>query len=420
MNADNIHTPQVSVIIPVWNPGPGVSRCLESLRGQTLEDIEMIFVDDCGTDGAMDVVRAAAKEDPRIRIITNVENMGAGVSRNVAIELSHGEYISFVDADDYVDVDFLEILYRKGMAENLDIIKGIITYESEDGAIVEQVYRQNDEIRKGIEENKPLFYLFSYEFSSAIYHSRLFVKSDVRFGLTSNGEDATFLLKACHVARSFGMDNHPAYHYLFRGTSGSNAKTKAKLDNRISSLRDRAEYLVNHVVPNPYAGLYLKRKIKDYLPLQKHVSRIVGMEKAASQFLVDLREIASNYLNIEAVLDKDLTIIALIKYGENLADRPYHGPWEVSQPEDYADVVVRCVDFLQSHPKYYKELPTLIFNANGFVKRMESDGISKEKIEAYEKQIRVLWRKPLIMWMLFKNKLRRVLAKLKKKCFDKK
>lgn len=61
--------PQVSVIIPVWNPGEGISRCVESLRNQTLADIEMIFVDDCGTDGAMNVVRAAAVEDPRIRII---------------------------------------------------------------------------------------------------------------------------------------------------------------------------------------------------------------------------------------------------------------------------------------------------------------------------------------------------------------
>ena len=351
----------------------------------------------------------------KIMMITNVKNMGAGASRNVAVELSHGEYISFVDADDYIDTGFLEILYRKGMAENLDIIKGIITYENEDGAIVEQVYRQNDEIQKGIEENKPLFYLFSYEFSSAIYHSRLFVKSDVRFGLTSNGEDATFLLKACHVARSFGLDNHPAYHYLFRGTSGSNAKTKARLDGRISSLHDRAEYLVNHVVPNPYAGLYFTRKIKDYLLLQKHVSRMVGMEKVASQFLVDLREIASNYLNIEVVLDKDLAIIALIKYGENLADRPYHGPWEVSQPEDYADVVVRCVNFLQSHPEYYKELPTIISKADEFAKQMKTDGISEEEIEAYERRIKALWWNPILLQILFKNKLRRILAKLKRR-----
>ena len=63
--------PKVSIIVPVWNPGQSIGCCIESLRFQTLEDIEMIFVDNCSTDGAMDVVRAAA-EDPRIRIITYV------------------------------------------------------------------------------------------------------------------------------------------------------------------------------------------------------------------------------------------------------------------------------------------------------------------------------------------------------------
>ena len=107
---NNEITPKVSIIIPVWNPGPGIRRCVESLRGQTLEDIEMIFVDDCGTDNAMDVVHAAAKEDPRIRIIENPENLGPGISRNKGIKEARGEYLSFVDADDYVNTVFLERL----------------------------------------------------------------------------------------------------------------------------------------------------------------------------------------------------------------------------------------------------------------------------------------------------------------------
>ncbi|MBQ4484990.1 MAG: glycosyltransferase family 2 protein, partial [Prevotella sp.] len=110
-------TPKASVIVPVWNPGSGISRCVESLRDQTLEDIEMIFVDDCGTDGAMDIVRAAAAEDSRIRIITNTENVGPGISRNAGIDIARGEYLSFVDADDYVSPNFLEVLYTKAKSE---------------------------------------------------------------------------------------------------------------------------------------------------------------------------------------------------------------------------------------------------------------------------------------------------------------
>jgi glycosyltransferase involved in cell wall biosynthesis len=424
MNTDSVHipnvTPKVSVVIPVWNPGKGISRCVDSLCGQTLEDIEMVFVDDCGTDGAMDIIRAAAAKDPRIRIMTNAENIGPGASRDKAIELAQGEYISFVDADDYIDPDFLEILYWKGKADDLDIIKGTYMREKEDGTVCSQSFKTNDVIREGLGKNKPLFFLFNAEYQSALFHSRLFANPDVRFGLTCNGEDTLFLLKACHVAKSFGIDDRAVYHYFYRKASATNTMTEKSFKDRILALQCIVEYLVSHIEPNPYAVLYFTPKLKYYLSLQRYASQMARMDEISSLFLAGLQELALNYPAIETCKNEDFVIFALMEYGENLVSWFYQSSWKVVQPEDYADVVVRRVDFLQSHPKYYKELPALISKADGFAKRMESDGISKEKIEAYKKQIRALWRKPPIMWMLFKNKLRRVLAKLKKKCFDKK
>lgn len=415
MNADTFHTPQVSVIIPVWNPGPSINRCLESLRGQTLKDIEIIFVDDCGTDGAMDLVRAAAKEDRRIRIITNVENMGSGASRNVGIEAARGEYLSFVDADDYVDSDFLEVLYRKGKAENLDIVKGGHVYEYEEGTAKYNSYTLNDVIQNGLKDGYPLFLLFSYEHQSALFHRRLFVPPFVRYGLSRNAQDTTFLLKICYAAKNFGIDNHVAYHYIYRNDSASNVITKATLESRIEALRNKVEFLVTCVEPNPYAIHYFTQCIKYYLSLERYVSKKGGMEKEAMKFHADLQAIASDYPAIGVAKNKNLTIIALVDYGESLAEWPYSPPWEVPQPEDYAEVVVRQVKFLQSHPEFYKELPTIISKADVFAKQMKSDGISEEEIEAYERQIKALWWKPLLLWMLFKNKLRRMLAKLKRR-----
>ena len=121
--------PRISVILPVWNPGPGIDRCISSLRGQTLKDIEMIFVDDRGTDDAMEKIRAAAAEDPRIRILENPENMGSGPSRNRGIEAARGEYILCVDPDDFIDHHFLEVLYQYAAEKNLDIVKGSIVLD---------------------------------------------------------------------------------------------------------------------------------------------------------------------------------------------------------------------------------------------------------------------------------------------------
>lgn len=194
MNQTQSVFPKVSVIIPVWNPGSGIRRCVDSLRSQTLEDIEMIFVDDCGTDGAMDLVHSAAAEDSRIRIITNAENVGPGISRNAGIDIAHGEYLSFVDADDYVSLNFLEVLYTKAKSEDLDIVKGRIVYKLEDGT--EAVHADlNEGIWNGIRDGKPLFSLFCYQHQSAIYRRSLLEKYGVRYGTSRRAQDDTFLLK---------------------------------------------------------------------------------------------------------------------------------------------------------------------------------------------------------------------------------
>ena len=411
-------TPKISIIIPVWNPGQGIRRCVDSLLCQTLEDIEMIFVDDCGTDGAMDLVRTVAAEDPRIRIITNAENMGAGASRNAAIELARGEYLSFVDADDFIAPDFLEILYRKGKAEDLDIIKGSYLREKEDGTVCSQSSKTNDVIREGCGKDKPLFFLFNAQYQSALYHGSLFANPDVRFGLTSNGEDTLFLLKACHVAKSFGVDDRAAYHYIYRKASATNTITEHSFNDRILSLKCLAEYLIRHIEPNPYAALYLARKLKYYLSLQRYVVRMAGIDEISTIFLADLQKIALSYPAIKAYKNDDFVIFALMEYGENLIERYYHSLWEVVPPEDYVDIIDRRLKFLIKHPQYDHEFENTIILANRFAVRMQSNGFSSEEIAAYRVKVKALLRRPPILRMRLKLFVLNKIKKMKtKKCF---
>ena len=353
----NSTNPKVSVIIPVWNPGAGIRRCVSSLRNQTLRDIEMIFVDDCGSDGAMDVVRAAAAEDPRIRIIMNAENVGPGISRNAAIDVARGEYLSFVDADDYVDVDFLEILYEKGKAERLDIVRGAFVYEREENGVYIQKYSNlNAKIRTGLSNGAPLFYLFHTQFQSALYHSRLFANPDVRFGSTSHGEDTLFLLKVCCQCNAFAIDGKRTYRMNNHESSAENTFTKGSLENRIVAWKEEAEYLTNQTVPNPYASQYLARNMKYYLALQTHVSRKAGMEEVATGFLSDLRDLAANYLCKEGIKEDDLTIFALVRHGENLAEYPWFKSRHSVIVEEYADLLATWVRFLDAHPESRKNI----------------------------------------------------------------
>ena len=116
--------PKVSVIIPVFNTEKYLTKCLDSVCNQTLSDIEIICVDDCSTDNSLNILKEYASKDNRIKLIEFKENKGAAVARNTGIIEAKGEYVGFIDSDDYVDLDFYEKLYNIGVCENADISKG--------------------------------------------------------------------------------------------------------------------------------------------------------------------------------------------------------------------------------------------------------------------------------------------------------
>lgn len=118
MNA--VGSPKVSIIVPAYNVEQFVSKCLNSLINQTLSDIEIIVINDGSVDKTEEIVNVYTKYDKRIKLI-NQTNQKQGSARNRGIELALGEYIGFVDADDWIDLDYYEKLYNAAKAHNLDI-----------------------------------------------------------------------------------------------------------------------------------------------------------------------------------------------------------------------------------------------------------------------------------------------------------
>ena len=94
--------PKVSVIVPVYKVEDCLEKCVDSLRRQSLEDLEIILVDDSSPDGCPDICDRLAGEDPRIRVI-HKKNGGLGYARNSGMEIARGEFVGFVDSDDYVE-----------------------------------------------------------------------------------------------------------------------------------------------------------------------------------------------------------------------------------------------------------------------------------------------------------------------------
>ena len=113
-------TPKVSIIVPIYNAGKFLEKCLDTLVNQTLKDIEIILVLDCPTDGSDRIAREYAEKDPRIRLIVNEQNLNIGLS-NEGLKIARGEYIGFSDHDDWRELDMYEKLYQKAREDQADI-----------------------------------------------------------------------------------------------------------------------------------------------------------------------------------------------------------------------------------------------------------------------------------------------------------
>ena len=188
--------PKVSVIIPVYNTEKYIPKCLDSVCNQTLSDIEIICINDCSTDNSLKVLEEYAQKDNRIKIINFEQNKGAAIARNTGIDNAQGEYIGFIDSDDYPDIDFYEKLYNAAIQENADVAKG--TYKSAQTGHFDEILNEK------IKTNKMNF---AYEYCSAIFKKDLLIKNDIHFPELSDMEDPVFAFKsAIHANKVIVLD----------------------------------------------------------------------------------------------------------------------------------------------------------------------------------------------------------------------
>ena len=167
-------TPKVSVIVPVYNVAPYLARCLDSLVGQTLKDIEIICVDDKSTDNSLDVLHEYAAKDARITVIALSENSGVAVARNAGLDVACGEYIGFVDSDDYVDSDFYEKLYDIAVESETDIVKANAKITDRNST-----KRFDDRQLNRIRMNGKWYFL--YQWWTGLYRANLIQKHHIHF-----------------------------------------------------------------------------------------------------------------------------------------------------------------------------------------------------------------------------------------------
>lgn len=230
----------VSCIVPVYNLESKLKRCVESLLGQTLRNIEIILVNDCSTDGSKDVISEYARLNANITDIHLNENVKQGGARNEGLKAAKGEYIAFIDGDDWIEADMLEALYQLAKREDLDIVDSDYYQEDEHGNCVKRSsipneYLENIDIKKLILHHGRIW--------TKIFRRSLLMIHKLYFIQGKKFEDNPYLPTVFMYTERIGKVRKAFYHYIYNTMSTSRKRN----DDTVFDRMDTAVYLLKDV-----------------------------------------------------------------------------------------------------------------------------------------------------------------------------
>lgn len=234
--------PKISVILPIFNVQAFIGNCLNSILAQTLQDFEVICINDSSTDETLDILEYFARKDDRIKII-NQENQGPGIARNNGIVMAKGEYISFIDPDDTINEQMLELMYCQAKQFDSDIvICNYQKYQTWSGKVWQPAffskadnYTKTEElnIKDGIIGKDDLLstLLISPCYScNRIYKKEFLLKNNINFASRKCYEDCIFILKSHILANTVTFTSYIGYNYYLHKTSILRSYDKRYID----------------------------------------------------------------------------------------------------------------------------------------------------------------------------------------------
>ena len=278
---------KVSIIVPIYNSEKYLINCLDSLVNQTLDNIEIILINDGSTDDSKNFIKKYTKKYCNIEYFDK-KNEGIGVSRNFGIEKSKGKYIAFVDSDDYVSINFAKNMYDFCENNNLDMAVcdyyriNEITHEKD-------IFEIEDFEITDLESNKALIYKLNHSPWNKLYKRELFLKNNIYFPTDLKYEDAAVVIPLLKYASKIGKFNEPLNYYIIHNNSETTV-----MDKRVFDIFKILDIVNNYYKDSKY------KKYLEYLIVQKITTYTIQQRyqkngKLRNKFINE----AFKYLNIK-------------------------------------------------------------------------------------------------------------------------
>lgn len=234
---------KLSIIVPVYNVAEYLERCLNSLINQTLNEIEIICVNDGSTDNSLCILEKFAGLDERIKII-NQKNKGLSGARNTGIKLIQGEYFGFLDSDDWVDLDYFEKLYKRAKNCDADISLGDFIRK---GKFKHKIRLKLNKEEEFVGDNEKFYGSQFYHFPcvwNKIYKTSKF--NDLRFIEGIYFEDGPYTIQALHRANKVVTCCNTYLYYFVNPNSIVKTLNKKKEQDMYNS----SKFILNYIKDN--------------------------------------------------------------------------------------------------------------------------------------------------------------------------
>jgi len=243
----------ISIIVPVYKVEQYLHRCIDSILAQTYSDFELILVDDGSPDNSGKICDEYMKKDIRVKVIHKINN-GVSSARNAAIDICEGEYISFVDSDDFIDTDMLENMYNCAVSNSVDIVMSNFLMNGK--IIIAQIplnkIIEKNEIREKILPSfSEINTICIYEFKNKLFRKEFIINENIRFNENlSYQEDLLFMINIYANANSMYYIEKSFYHYeVVQGGLYSKYKINA-FDMFIIARKGICEYIKKYNIEN--------------------------------------------------------------------------------------------------------------------------------------------------------------------------
>lgn len=238
---------KISIIIPVYNTEKYLKRCIDSCLNQSLRDIEIILIDDCSQDGSRDIILDYANSYPdKVKYIFQKENHRQGAARNRGMEIAEGEYLAFVDSDDWVEPDMCELLYKKAKETDADMVGAnyLLSWNDKDEIknlnITPDICGKMDTYKKG--EYIKLYGMFW----TRLYKQSFLLKNNLKFPEDTFYEDAFFNFYSVLYSERIEHINKAFYHYYQENQSTVRSRNNPRQYERINLAESILTFGKNH------------------------------------------------------------------------------------------------------------------------------------------------------------------------------